>query len=127
MIFSTTETKHRKEAMTDHPAAVIEGISGAAFTGRRSARILSLRDVGDVEAYVIDTIHEAELPLSDRHLDVLVAACIESIYRLERALPPQRPLLPLLQKVLLPRLVELWGSLELDTAAPTQPAAAIAA
>jgi len=86
-----------------------------------------LRDLRDVERYVIETIQDAALPLSDRHLDELVAAGIESIYRLERALPPQRPLLPLLQKVLLPRLVELWGSLELDAAAPTRQAAAIAA
>lgn len=127
MIFSTTETKHRKEAMTDHPAEIIEGMSRPAFTGRRPARILSLRDVADVEAYVIETIHESALSLSDGEFDELVASGIESVYRLERALPPQRPLLPLLDKLLSPRLAELWGARDHERAAPVQPAVAIAA
>jgi hypothetical protein len=127
MIFSPTATKHRKEAMTDHPAGIIEGRTRPAFTGRRSARILSLRDVADVEAYVIETIHEAALSLSDGELDELVASGIESVYRLERALPPQRPLRPLLDHVLSPRLAELWGARGLDRPAPVQAAVAIAA
>ena len=113
--------------MTDHLAGIIEGTSRPAFIGRRSARILSLRDVADVEAYVIETIHESALSLSDGEFDELVASGIKSVYRLERAVPPQRPLLPLLDNLLSARLAELWGARELDRAAPVQPAVAIAA
>jgi hypothetical protein len=92
------------------------------FMGNKRA-LLSLRDVADVEAYVIATIDETGLPLSEQ----LVSIGIDSVCRLECALPPQRPMLPLLDKMLSPRLNELWRSGELDRAAEPDRAAAIAA
>jgi hypothetical protein len=83
--------------------------------------------VADVEAYVIDALVEAGLPLTDSDLELLVAAGIESVYRLERALPPERPLLPLLEELLSARLAELWRSVQLGRAADSHRAASVAA
>jgi hypothetical protein len=113
--------------MTDHPTATLDGVSHPLFARGRSTALLSLRDVRDIEAYVIETIFEAGFELSDGDLDELVASGIESVYRLERALPPQQPLLPVLDNLLPPRLAELCRALDLDLAAPVQSATAIAA
>lgn len=77
----------------------------------------------DVEAYVIETIQEAAPQLSDDDLDELVLSGIRSVQRVERALPPQRPLLPVLEKVLAPRLIALAVALEGDRSAPARPGA----
>jgi hypothetical protein len=113
--------------MTDHPTETIDGVSHPVFARGRSTALLSLRDVRDIEAYVIETIHEAAVELRDGDLDELVASGIESVYRLERALPPQQPLLPVLDKLLPSRLAELCGALDVDRVAPVQVATAIAA
>jgi hypothetical protein len=113
--------------MTGHAGGTIDRVSRPDFTNRGSTRVLSLRDVADVEAYVIDTLHEVAIPLDDGDLEQLVAFGIASVYRLERALPPERPLLPLLERVLSARLTDLWGSVQLDRAASSNRPAAIAA
>jgi hypothetical protein len=117
--------RRRKETMTAKPTPTIDRVSHPDFT--RPTRILSLRDVPDVEAYVIHTLREAKLAQMDGALEELVAAGIESVYRLERALPPERPLLPLLDEVLPGRLAELWRSAHVDSAASSNRGAAIAA
>jgi hypothetical protein len=83
--------------------------------------------VRDVEAYVIDTFRRTAPPLGEDDLDRLVASGIESVYKLERALSPQQPLLPLLEQVLSARLAELSRSVQLDRAEPSDPVVAIAA
>jgi hypothetical protein len=80
-----------------------------------------------MEAYVIHTLREAKLAQIDGALEELVAAGIESVYRLERALPPERPLRPLLDEVLSGRLAELWRSAHVDGDASSNGGAAIAA
>jgi hypothetical protein len=85
--------------------------------------VLTLRDVVDVEVYVFETIREAALPVRDEDLDELVRAGVESVRRVERALPPQWPLLPVLDTVLSPRLVELAGAAALQRSSPAPPTA----
>jgi hypothetical protein len=67
--------------------------------------------VQDVEAYVIGTLASTSLPVDDRDLDELVRCGIDSVYRVERALPPERPLAPVLDTALQERLVDMWHSL----------------
>jgi hypothetical protein len=113
--------------MAQHSSETIHGLPRPIRARGRSTSGLALRDLRDVEAYVIATLHRGALPLADGDLDRLVAQGIQSVYRLERALPPQQPLLPLLEQVLSARLAELWRSIELDRADPSDPLAAIAA
>ena len=109
-----------------HPAETITGVR-LAPAGTRSNRVPTLRDVVDVEAYVIGTLHEAALTPTDGELAELVASGIESVYRLERALPPDQPLLPVLEKVLSKRLVELWSYVRADRDVRSDQSTAIAA
>jgi hypothetical protein len=73
----------------------------------------------DVEAYVRETIHQAALPPDIE----LIAAGIGSVKRLERAMPPQQPLRPVLENVLVPRLIELSSAREVERSTAAQPAA----
>jgi hypothetical protein len=104
-----------------HPDETIHALPRPVLAKGRSTTFLSLRDVRDVEAYVIDALHRSALPLAENDIHRLVAAGIESVYRLERALPPQQPLLPLLDEVLSSRLAELWRSAQSEADAGFEP------
>jgi hypothetical protein len=90
---------------------------------RRISPLLTIRDVVDVEAYVLGTIHRSALSASDGQLDELIAAGIASVQRLERAMPPQRPLRPVLENVLAARMIELSSARESERSTAAQPAA----
>ena len=77
-------------------------------------RVLAVRDVRDVEAYVRGTLDAASLPADDRELAELVRCGIDSVYRVERALPPEQPLAPVLDTALHEHLVERWRSLHAE-------------
>jgi hypothetical protein len=78
---------------------------------RRATRPLAARDVRDVEALVMDALDETGLPLNSGDLDELVRCGIESVFRVERALSPGRPLTPVLDGLLRERLVDRWRSM----------------
>jgi hypothetical protein len=94
----------------EHP-----GFSSQVHPARpRFERVLAVRDVPDVEAYVRETLDAAELPADDRELAELVRCGIDSVYRVERALPPEHPLTPVLDTALHEHLVETWESLQAE-------------
>jgi hypothetical protein len=72
---------------------------------RLLARVLTIRDVRDVERYV--DAYLAALPLPDDELRAAVLGGIGDAYRIDRALPPERPLLPVLDVLLASRLARL--------------------
>jgi hypothetical protein len=77
-------------------------------------RVLAVRDVSDVEAYVRGTLDAASLPADDRELAELVRCGIDSVYRIERALPPEQPLAPVLDTALQEHLLERWELLHAE-------------
>jgi hypothetical protein len=66
---------------------------------------LAIRDVADVERYVADRFAVLDLPEAERRVAILAA--IGDAYRIDRALPPERPLLPLLDAMLASRATRL--------------------
>jgi hypothetical protein len=73
-----------------------------------ATRPLSLRDISDVEAYVGDTLAGMRLPTGSRDTEWLHRAGIATVARFEQALPPERPLAPMLDSLLPERLMALW-------------------
>jgi hypothetical protein len=69
-------------------------------------QVLALRDVRDVETYVSATLSQTGLPVSDHDRDELVRHGIESVVRIERALPPEQRLAPALDRLLPAQLAE---------------------
>lgn len=67
-----------------------------------------------MEAYVVGTLAATSLPVDDRARDELVRCGIDSVYRVERALPPERPLAPVLDTALHDHLVDRWHSLQAE-------------
>jgi len=65
-----------------------------------------LRDVPDVDAYVSAAVEHLGPGPSERH-SALHAHGVRAVLRVERALPPGVPLLPVLDSVLPPRLAAL--------------------
>ena len=91
---------------------------------RMQKRLLAMRDVRDVEGLVRETLDETGLPLSGRDLDELIPCGIESVFRVERALSPGRPLAPVLDGLLRERLIDRWRSLHPERLDGVAPAAA---
>jgi hypothetical protein len=85
--------------------------------------VLTLRDVVDVQAYVTWTIERAGLSPDDGERGGLIRAGVECAFRLERALPPERPLLPVLEQLLAATLVDLSAASESERRASSQPTA----
>lgn len=79
--------------------------------GRRGQwpRVLVLRDVRDVEAFVARTLSSLQTHLTSEETIRLVRAGVKDAWRIERALPPDRRLLPILEDVLAQRLSQLAG------------------
>ena len=67
---------------------------------------LRLRDVTDVQGYVRDAVAQVA-PAAVGHRDALHAHGVRAVLRVERALPPGVPLLPVLDAVLPARLAAL--------------------
>jgi hypothetical protein len=65
-----------------------------------------LRDVADVEQYVRDAVDQVA-PAATSRRKALEAHGVQAVMRVERALPPGVPLLPVLEQVLPNRLVAL--------------------
>lgn len=91
--------------------------------------VLTVRDIRDVEAHVRSTLHEAGLPLGQDQLESLVRCGVRSVLSIERALPRERPLAPVLEATLRQRLVDRWQALQIERsdAAPHVRGAAAAA
>jgi hypothetical protein len=71
---------------------------------------LRLRDVTDVHGYVRDAVARVA-PAAMSHRHALHAHGVRAVLRVERALPPGVPLLPVLDAVLPPRLETLHQGL----------------
>lgn len=71
---------------------------------------LRLRDVTDVQGYVRDAVARVA-PAAAGHRDALHAQGVRAVLRVERALPPGVPLLPVLDAVLPSRLEALARNL----------------
>ncbi len=63
---------------------------------------------------MVGTLAATSLPVDDRELNELVRCGIDSVYRVERALPPERPLAPVLDTALHDHLVDRWHSLHAE-------------
>ena len=79
------------------------------------------RDVVDVDVYVSDTLAMLGLPIDPRDAEWLMRAGVATVARLELAMPPERPLRPVLDSLLPERLLGLWHE---RVAAPAVPQAA---
>jgi hypothetical protein len=66
--------------------------------------VLTLRDVRDVESLVAAHVQELGVQPGDEDHTKLVLAGVQTAYRVERALPPERPLRPVLELLLEHRL-----------------------
>jgi hypothetical protein len=84
----------------------------AGGTPRQWPRVLVLRDVRDVEAYVARTLSSLQVHVTTEEAARLVRAGVKDAWRIERAMPPDRRLLPVLEDVLPQRLSQLAGQRE---------------
>ena len=66
--------------------------------------VLTLRDVRDVESYVAAHLEARGIGPADEDHRELVLTGVQAAYRVERALPPERPLSPVLELLLEQRL-----------------------
>ncbi len=66
--------------------------------------VLTLRDVRDVESFVGAHVGELGVGPADEGHQELVLAGVQTAYRVERALPPEIPLRPVLERLLGHRL-----------------------
>jgi hypothetical protein len=81
-----------------------------------------LRDVSNVEEYVLAAVQAAAPAAGDRRRRLLHAHGVNAVRRVERALPPGVPLRPVLETVLPARLVALDDGI----ARAQEPVAAVA-
>ena len=88
--------------------------------------VLILRDVRDVESYVAGCVRELGVgPATAGHREMVLAG-VQMAYRVERALPPERPLRPVLEPLLAHQLAP-ERSRRPRTAAAAQPGDGLAA
>jgi hypothetical protein len=71
------------------------------------AGTLNLRDVQDLERHA--AAHFEGLPLPDSERKAAILGAVADAYRIDRALPPERPLLPVLDLVLASRAARLMS------------------
>jgi hypothetical protein len=95
-------------------------------TERYLPGVLALRDVRDVESCVATSVQNLGVGPTDEDHKQLVLAGVQSAYRVERALPPERPLRPVLEPLLEHRLASERSRLQ-RTAAAAQPGDELAA
>ena len=88
------------------PSAELSSVDASTFSPSETSRTWRPTWSG--------TLAEASLPVDDRELDELVRCGIDSVYRVERALPPERPLAPVLDTALQEHLVDRWHSLHAE-------------
>jgi hypothetical protein len=108
---TTTEIPHidqRRHARQGEQS----GLPLAGGGPRQWPRVLVLRDVRDVEAYVARTLSSLQVHATREETARLVRAGVKDAWRIERALPPDRRLRPVLDDVLAQRLSELAGQRE---------------
>ena len=79
----------------------------APSLSRRLPRVVSIRDIRDVEQLVTSTMERLSLPTRGEHSDRLVLAGVDAVYRVERSVPREHPLGPILDGVLEQGLLEL--------------------
>jgi hypothetical protein len=75
------------------------------LNGRILGGVLAIRDVPDVERHVAACFASLDLPEAERRVAILGA--IGDAHRIDRALAPERPLLPLLDAHLSARAARL--------------------
>jgi hypothetical protein len=74
---------------------------------RRLPRVVSIRDIRDVEQLVTSTMKRLSLPLEGERSDRLVLAGVDAVYRINRSVPSEHPLTPMLDGLLEQSLLEL--------------------
>jgi hypothetical protein len=77
--------------------------------GRILGGVLALREARDLEQHVVDRFDQLDLPEAEMRVAVLGA--VGDAYRIHRALPSERPLLPVLDALLASRVVRLRSRL----------------
>jgi hypothetical protein len=81
----------------------------APTLSRRLPRVVSIRDIRDVEQLVTSTMERLLLPTRGERSDRLVLAGVDAVYRVERSVPREHPLGPILDGVLEQGLLEIHG------------------
>jgi hypothetical protein len=74
---------------------------------RRLPKVLALRDITDVEGLVTSTLARLSLPVHGATSDRLVLAGVEAVFRIDRSVPREHPLGPVLDGMLEQGLLEL--------------------
>lgn len=77
---------------------------------RRLPRVVALRDIPDVEAFVTSALERLALPVRGEHSDRLVLAGVDAVFRVDRSVPREHPLAPVLEGTLEQGLRELGDS-----------------
>jgi hypothetical protein len=77
--------------------------------GRILGGVLSIREARDLEQHVVG--HFEHLHLPEAEMRVAVLGAVGDAYRIDRALPSERPLLPVLDALLASRVVRLRSRL----------------
>ncbi len=77
--------------------------------GRILGGVLALREARDLEQHVVDRFEHLDLPEAEMRVTVLGA--VGDAYRIHRALPSERPLLPVLDALLASRVARLRSRL----------------
>jgi hypothetical protein len=78
--------------------------------GRRLPGVLALRDIPDVEQHVTSALERLSLPVVGEYSDRLVLAGVDAVFRVDRSVPREHPLAPVLDGVLEQGLLELAES-----------------
>ena len=90
-----------------HSPPLTVGTSGRGRGAPAAGRSQRLRDLPDVDEYVLGTVQRAVPAAADDRRALLQAQGVLAVQRVERALPPEVPLVPVLDTVLPARLAAL--------------------
>jgi hypothetical protein len=74
---------------------------------RRLPNVVALRDISDVERLVTSTLERLSLPVHGADSDRLVLAGVEAVFRVDRSVPREHPLGPVVDGMLEQNLLEL--------------------
>jgi hypothetical protein len=92
------------------PTPEHQELHAAPEPARRLPRVLTLRDIPDVEALVESTLERLSLPVRGAYSDRLVLAGVDAVLRVDRSVPREHPLASVVVDVLDQGLLEFHES-----------------
>jgi hypothetical protein len=74
--------------------------------------VVAVRDIPDVEGLVTSALERMSLPVEGERSDRLVLAGVDAVFRVDRSVPREQPLAPVLDGMLEQNLLELDEDVE---------------